>query len=185
MEPGSYVVTCFDAHVDKLEKSQYGDGTVLRFILELDEEEDEDGEKIQLDAIANLKLSAKSKLMAWIEAFGFHPAVGESFDTDQLVGKKAMAVIEDHQSADGGVFSRVKDLMPLPKSKGGPGKVQPSLINPDGSADWTVFWGAVKLAGKSRGDVADELGLDITDLAKHLQEMDPFDVPELLEKVTK
>jgi hypothetical protein len=182
LDEGSYVVTCTAATQDHLENSLYGTGEVLRFTLKCADEVDENGDPVELDAIANLKLTPKSKLWSWAEAFGLKPEVGKSFDTDALIGLTALAVVKDKGNDDGSVFSRVENLMPLPKGYTAGATVMPSVILASGEPDWGVFWRVLKeKKGWAKAQVGDHLDLDMDKLGKHLGDMDGPDAQELLE----
>src|SRR3970282_408727 len=70
LEPGTYTATCTAVKEDVLENPQFGDGAIVRIYMTLDDVVDLDGELVTLDAIANAKVSPKSKLTRWAEALG-------------------------------------------------------------------------------------------------------------------
>lgn len=178
VKPGAYIVTCMGADADKLEDAKFGTGEVIRFLLELDDELDEQGNPIELDAIANAKLTPKSKLWSWCDAFGVPPVVGQAYDTDAVIGQKAQAIIVDKANDDGSVFSRVENIVPLPRSMGGKGKPSPTVINEDGSPNYTAFWAALRALGLNRGHVIAHVGDIETFMA-----MEGADVANVLEEL--
>ena len=181
---GGHHVVCTNTAADKLENSQFGTGEVIRFTLTVLDEQDAEGNEVELDAIANYKLTPKSKLWGWCAAFGVAPEVGKSFDTSQLHGLEAMAVVIDKPGDDGGVFSRVDEIVPLPKAMGGRDKAPPSVINPDGTANWTVFWATCKENElPDKGAVATKLGIDMKALTERLAECDGPDADALLSQL--
>lgn len=175
---GGHHVVCLSTSEDKLENSQFGTGEVIRFTLGVLDEKDADGNDVELDAIANHKLTPSSKLWGWCVAFGVTPEIGKAFDTAVLHGREALAVVIDKANAEGAVFSRVDDIVPLPKGMGGAGKPEPTVILPDGSADLNVFWTQIRAAGLNRKHVTDALG-DIEELVK----MDGPEVQTFLEEL--
>jgi hypothetical protein len=189
--PGTYPVTVTEpAPVpDKITSAQYGTTNVIRFTFALDGMTTDDGEPLQIDAIANHNLSSLSKLNEWIRALGMHPEVGDEVDLDELVGRTALAMIIDGKpSKDGQVYSRVDAIVPAPKTPGqtnGAKAAQkapaasetPAMITPEYAIDWTVFWAACKAAGIPNTEVAAEVEGGLT----ALKDMDPTDVVELFE----
>jgi len=120
VEPGIYAVTCVGATEDFIEGSRFGDGAILRIDLELEGETDSSGQPVIVDGIANLTLSPKSKLWGWVKAFGFELEFGTPFNTDDLIGARAQAVIVDKPSTSDPnlVFSAIDQIVPLPRAKG-------------------------------------------------------------------
>ena len=113
LDPGTYTVRCMDIKEDKIENPQYGDGRVIRFILEVDDVLDENGDPVVLDPIANDKLTPKSKLWGWLEAFGLTLEIGKSVDCDKAIGQTAIALIGERTGKDGtGSFPSVESLVP-------------------------------------------------------------------------
>jgi hypothetical protein len=67
----------------------------------------------ELAAWANATGSTKSKLAKWARACGYDIVAGDEFDTDDLVGCKAIAVVTVKRTDTGEMFNRVEDLLPL------------------------------------------------------------------------
>jgi len=67
----------------------------------------------ELTAWTNATTSDRSKLAKWAEACGFPPIPGDEFDTDELVGCKAIAVVTVKRADDGTLFNRVDELLPI------------------------------------------------------------------------
>lgn len=116
IKPGTYNVVCSGVREDEIENSQW-DKNVIRFDLQTTDVLDENGDAVELDAIASRKLSPKSKLWGWLTALGVQLDVGADIDLEEAIGHEALAVIEDHTGTDGAVFSRVKDLIPPASQK--------------------------------------------------------------------
>ena len=94
---------------------------MVRFKLVVEGELTKDGKQIVLDPIANRVLSPKSKLWSWLVAFGFSPRIGEAFELENCVGKRALAAVAAKTLADGSKgFPRVESLMRLPTAKAKP-----------------------------------------------------------------
>ena len=146
IEPGVYAATCVRVADDTLETPQYGDGNIVRLYMVLDDVLDAEGEPIELDAIANRKLSPKAKLTRWAEALG-RPIDFEAeieFDTEELVGGICLAKIIHKDGSD---WPRVDDLTARPKAGG---KVSPA----NGSiSDW---WQQVRSSGLTVREVTDK-----------------------------
>lgn len=159
-----YNVRCIETTQDHLDGSKFGSGDVVRIILEVQDQIDSDGNPVEIDAIANLKLTPKSKLWEWAEAFGLKPVVGQDFDTDDLVDCHARALIvdRDEPSADGKVYSRVEKIM-APGSNAAP--ASPTIVNADGTPNWSAFWPAIAKLGLNKQHVFDHIGtMDLTGL---------------------
>lgn len=179
LDPGTYEVTVIETveEVIPQEKRLYGgDGHMLKLKLGVNDVVNEDGSDIELTASASYKLSPSTKLWSWVEAFGFKLEVGQSFDTDQLIGMSCQALITQDKKDDGSVWAKVDQLFPLGR------KAAPALqvIRDDGSVNWIAFWKSMDTAGVSRQNVADSLGVDMEGLTKHLASMSKEDVVDLL-----
>ena len=120
LDPGTYKVRLMDLKEATLENPQFGNGDVIRFVLETVDVVDGEGNPIELDGIANDKLSPMSKLTRWLSAFGVTSKPGEEVDMEDAVDREAMAVIVNKPGKDGtGAFPRIEDLVPLPKTGNG------------------------------------------------------------------
>jgi hypothetical protein len=144
LDPGTYPVKCMDVKEDKLANSQFGNGEVIRFDLEVIDVLDEDGNPITLDGIANRKLTPGSKLWKWLEAFGLKMAVGERVDIEQIVGRQAFAVVVSREGAKGGTFARIENLVPAPSSTAAAGPVEEMEIS--------AWWALVRSEGFNTSD---------------------------------
>lgn len=120
LEPGMYHVRVGAVAV---EDGTYGQQAALRFDL-LDEEVD--GQSIAgrcIKAWAKAKLSGgkrPSKLYAWTSAllFAGKPLPeGYDLDTDALLGREALAVV-DVEEKDGASYNRIAQLLPLRPARG-------------------------------------------------------------------
>ena len=151
--PGNYTMTCTEVTEDALENPSFGTGEIIRFELETEDIFDEQGNPASIDAIANDKMSPKSKLWRWCEAFGAAPKVGEPFNLEQLIGCQAVAKIIDKLDEKGVPtgFTRVDDLTPLPGQKASSGPVSELSLS-----DW---WKLVKqhFGVSQAGQKAEEL----------------------------
>ncbi len=77
---------------------------------------DPEHEGKELTAWTNTSSSTNSKLARWASALGFEPEIGEELDTEELKGRKAIAVVVVKRAEDGNLFNRVDDLLPFKKS---------------------------------------------------------------------
>ena len=168
IKPNMYEVRCIETAADHLDKSKYGSGDVVRLVLEVQGEIDSDGNPVEIDAIANYKLTPKSKLWEWAEAFGLKPLVGQDFDTDSMVDRRARALITDRDevAADGKIYSRVEKIMALDggNTTGASVSTSPTIVNADGTPNWGAFWPAIVALGLTKQHVFDHMGtMDLTD----------------------
>lgn len=164
IKPNMYEVRCIETGADHLEGSKFGSGDVVRIVLEVQGELDSDGNPVEIDAIANYKLTPKSKLWTWAEAFGLKPVVGQDFDTDDMVDCHARALITDRDevAADGKIYSRVEKIMALDQVAGAAAQ-SPALVNADGTPNWSAFWPAIAKLGLNKQHVFDHVGsMDLT-----------------------
>ena len=160
--PGTYRVLLMDLKEDLLENALYGNGNVIRFELEVCQHVDVSGNPIQLDALANDKLTPKSKLWGWLEAFGLHPEVEDDVDMEAAVGQEALAVVENVPGKDGtGEFSRVANIIPLPANI----PIR-DPVRADGEPDFDAFWKRIRAAGFERKDVAPYADDDLSTVSK-------------------
>ncbi len=188
VEAGVYLGTCVRVKDDTLDEPQFGDGNIVRLYLALDDVPDEEtGEPIELDGMANRKISPKAKLTRWAEALG-HPIDFDTvldFDTEELVGGKCLVKIirKDKDS-----WPKIEDLTARPKSGKAPAFSNPQPVaddtatflkvdaSGDPEVDWTAFWVVAKRHGINKKHVTDEAG-------KEPQDIDPFELPVILEKL--
>lgn len=119
LKPGMYQVMCLDVKEDLLEEAAFGNGEIIRFMLMTEDALDTDGNPVEFDAIANDKLTPKSKLTAWLGAFGVAVVVGSQVDIEEAIGKKAQAKIVQKLDASGKDtgFSKVDDILPAPNAR--------------------------------------------------------------------
>ncbi|GIV17106.1 MAG: hypothetical protein KatS3mg022_2541 [Armatimonadota bacterium] len=71
-------------------------------------------EGAELRAWTNASTAVNAKAVKWAAAFNGKPyAQGDVLDFDALQGKRARAVVQVKQTADGREFARVTDILPL------------------------------------------------------------------------
>ncbi|GIV20235.1 MAG: hypothetical protein KatS3mg023_1986 [Armatimonadota bacterium] len=71
-------------------------------------------EGTELRAWTNASTAINAKAVRWASAFAGKPyAQGDTIDFDALQGKRARAVVQVKQTADGREFARVTDILPL------------------------------------------------------------------------
>ena len=176
VEDGVYPATCTAVKDDFIENAQFGSGDVVRLSLRLDDVVDENGEVIVLDAIANAKVSAKSKLVRWAGALGVPVDLDlDDFETENLVGHKCLVTVVHREGSD---WPRVDDLTAMPKARGGRPAApvgQPEAYFPDG------FWRDVKSQGFDREDVKRAVDGNLADL----QQMDEGQLRDLITLLDK
>lgn len=169
--PGTYIVTCVDTTE---EEHDFGRGMedYIRLDLEVDGFTIDGGEPAVLDALATELLSPKSKLMRWSRAFGCNPQIGVPFDTANLHGRKAQAVVYDKQSKDDPkvVYSAVSDIVALPQGMVSQPSAQqatptpapqaaPQQAAPDpGGETVGAWWARVRADGLKPADVNKRCG---------------------------
>ena len=171
LEPGTYKVQLMDLKETILENPQFGSGDVIRFCIETTEVVDEEGNRIELDGIANDKLTPLSKLTRWLTAFGVTAEAGEEIDMEEAIGREAMAVIVVKPGKDGtGAFPRVDDLVPLPKSgKASSAPQKPTAASNGDSPDVDSFWRRIRAAGFDRADVLPYADGDLSTMGRKTQ----------------
>ncbi|GIV15860.1 MAG: hypothetical protein KatS3mg022_1295 [Armatimonadota bacterium] len=77
-------------------------------------------EGTELRAWTNASTAINAKAVRWASAFAGKPyAQGDTIDFDALQGKRARAVVQVKQTADGREFARVTDILPLKRVKHG------------------------------------------------------------------
>ena len=179
---GTYPVLCIGVKDDHLDNSQYGSGDVVRIYLQFpDLIDEESGDFVELDVIANRVWNPKSKLWSFASAFGLRCDEDvKEFETEDMVGKDALAFIEN-ETKDGNVWPKVKNIIAAPRGKAATvtAPQAPSVINPDGTPSWTAFWAEIKRLGVTREGVAAHVGGDL----EVLMAMDGPDVAGVLEEI--
>jgi len=71
----------------------------------------------ELIAYTNATNSTTAKVAQWARALGCEVVPGEEFDTDELVGRKAIAVVVVKPSQQGNRYNHVENLLPVGKKK--------------------------------------------------------------------
>ena len=139
-----------------------------------------DGLPVEMDAIANWKLSPKSKLWGWCKAFGMEPILGTSYDTDSIVGEHALAVVERRDTPNE-EWSRITDFVPMPKMAASAPDQNNFLTydaNSDAHVDWGHFWAPAKKVGITPAILRREAGVE------KVEDIDPARLPALLVTLT-
>lgn len=178
LEPGTYKVQLMDLNEAQLENPQYGNGDVIRFTFECVDEVDDDGNRYQLDGIANDILTTESKLTKWLAAFGVIAKPGEDIDMAEAVGRECLAEVVVKPGKDGtGAFPRIDKLVPLPK-----GKAIGRTVAASGAteSDVSAFWGETRKRNWERKAV---LELSHEMFGAEPAELAPEDRAELLEAI--
>ena len=177
LEPGTYVVTVDSIAEDYIKNPQFGDGHTLKFKFTVEDTVDEKGEQVYLSASASYKLSPKSKLWGWVEAFGFELEVGQEFDTDELVGMSCQALVSRTKKDDGSEWSEISSLFPLGKQHNAPRPVAKA----SGEPDYDAFWKQVTAMGMTKSDVISHLpNKNLLDM----QDISGTQLVEILEKMS-
>ena len=150
IEPGTYAVTCIGVKEDSLPNPQYGSGDVIKFSLQFDDLADDDGNLLTRETMASDYLTPGSKLTAILRAFGINLSVGQSVDFEACIGRPALAVVGEKRKSTNGVekvYDTIEDVIPAPRAGKPATALPPSVINPDGSPNWAVFWAEAKRLG--------------------------------------
>ena len=178
---GTHPAHCVAIEEKYLEEDNYGNHEKVVIKMRFDNFADEDGEPAVVEAMVNKKFNEKSTLFTYALALGVPADAVDALDTDDLIGKSALCVIKNEESARGGTWPRIKNMVPLPAGYSGGASV-PSVVSPDGSPNWTVFYSTLKeKRGWGKGQIGDFLGLDMTALGKQLAAMDGPDAQDLME----
>lgn len=191
IEDGVYPVIVREVIQTVMENDQFGHKNKLRFTLEFEGMTNDEGEPLTLDPLINEKLSlpdAKmvSTLTLWAKALGVSPEHGR-IDTDDFIGKRGQAVVKTAKEGD---WPKVTDMMPAKKGAvAAPAvttdtspevdtfaflKVAP---NGDPEVNWPMFWSIAKPYGINSAGVSAEAG------GTKIEEIDPFDLPGILERL--
>ncbi len=135
---GTYEVECTEAQDDEID-SQFSDGPsdIVRLFVQIVDHVNVDGGPIILDPIANFKLTPKSKLWGWFQAFGLDPQIGKEIDTEDMVGKRALALVQNKITDAGSKWPKVVNFMPLPRTaQKGSQRPQEALSAPQSAKDY-------------------------------------------------
>jgi len=144
VEGGTYMATCVRVKDDTIENPQFGNGDVVRLYMVLNDVVDEHGDEIELDGMANRKLTPKSKLTRWAEAMG-RPIDFDNeddFDPEELVGSSCLIKVV---RADKDSWPKIEEM--TARTKTGRGKGAPVAENIG------VWWGKTRNAGIKRMEV--------------------------------
>lgn len=193
IEKGTYPVTCVGVKEDTIPNPQFGNGDVIKFTIQFDTLEDDEGNLITRETMASDYLTPGSKLTAILMAFGVTAELGKVLDIDDCVGRQALATVgEKAKTVNGQVktYDTIESIFPAPKLRGSAAPAAqtsqqpttapaPSVVNSDGSANYDAFWRGVKALGLNRVHVANKLNGDVD----NLQLMDGPDVAFLLEEL--
>jgi hypothetical protein len=180
LEPGTYKVQLMDLTETQLENPQYGNGDVIRFAFECVDEVDDEGNRYQLDGIANDILTSESKLTKWLAALGVTAKPGEGLDMAEAVGRECLAEVVLKPGKDGtGAFPRIDKLVPLPKGKAiGRTVAATETVAQAVSDDISSWWSVTRTRNWSRADV---LKVSHEMFGAEPAELAPKDRAELLE----
>lgn len=162
---GTYLVQLTRLEDTVLDGSAYGKGERpgLRFIFILPEALNEDGEPIELSAVAtNEGLSPKTKLWAWYEALtGFQLDVNMDVDLDGMIGCEGLASVVNEPDSTGVKWARIKTLVAAPKAQGAKTSAATKPADPfegfrkeNGHINWELFAGYCKDEGVTPADLA-------------------------------
>ena len=116
IDPGEYV-----AVVDSIRegKGNYGTYFIWAFIVDNPmEDEEEIDEEVRVTGITSDILSPKSKLGKWCMAAGIDlESEDEEIDIEEAIGEIVRIIVEDDESDDGNVYSKVKLVLKAKKKK--------------------------------------------------------------------
>lgn len=187
IDKGTHPVTCIGIRPDTIQNPKFGDGAVIKFTLRFDNLVDDEGEPLTRETMASDYLTPGSKLTKILFAFGVSAGVGQSVDIEDCLDRQAFAVVGEKRKDDK-VYDTIEDLVPAPKTgarpaprpaQAAPAGAAPSVVNPDGSADYDAFWRGVKALGLNGTHVAAKVNGDLN----NLQIMDGPDIAFLLEEL--
>lgn len=147
VESGTYLATCVRVKDDTIENPQFGNGDVVRLYMALADVLDAEGEEIELDGMANRKLTPKSKLTRWAEALG--RAIDfdneDDFDPEELIGSQCLIKVV---RADKDSWPKIEDMTAPPKTRATRQAAPPTADN-----GISNFWAATRKAGVTLEDV--------------------------------
>lgn len=197
IEPGTYYVTCIDVKEDTIPNPKYGSGDVIKFTIQFDDLEDDEGNQLTRETMASDYLTSGSKLTTILRAFGVTAEVGHALDMDDCIGKRAQAEVGSVTKTVKGevkTYDTIEKMVALPKVGGRASAAtrpaqepvaapdagaMPAVIMPDGiSPDFAAFWRGIEKLGLTRKHAYDKAGgmdrfgdLDGPDLAYLLEEL--------------
>ncbi len=163
VEAGTHCVVCIETHDKVFEEDRFGNPEKIILRCQFPDLEDEDSDSVTLDAMCNYKLSPLSKFWSWCEAFGINPDDYEEVDTDELVGKEALAKVIIQKKDDGSEWSRIDGFTAMPKQKNAPRPSQrpteasgPVVIADDPQERLNQWWVKTRAAGLGRKEVIEQ-----------------------------
>ena len=183
LEPGSYELTCAEVTEVTLEKPDaFGKTEKYAFKFRIEGVDLEEGPAM-IGRRINRVFTPKSTFWKWSEVLLVRAIkVGENVELTDLIGRSCMGLITESPREDGGTWKNISDIYPLPK-KGQNGKVAenapPSIVNPDGTANFDAFWREIKRLHVTNESVAAFLDGDLN----KLRDMDGPDVAGVLEEI--
>lgn len=175
---GTYRITVLRVEEVELDDQQFGHGKRrgAKFIFAVDEVLDEEGQPIELSAVATAeKLTPKTKLWAWVEALtGETLEPGQDVELESLIALSALGRVENEADKDGIKWARIKQLMALPKTgaalkagapmpEGKTSGVYEGFLNTEGGVNWNAFMEFAKRNGVGVAELAPVLGVERVD----------------------
>lgn len=146
VEAGTYMATCVRVKDDTIENPQFGDGNVVRLYMVLNDVVDEQGDEVELDGMANRKITPKSKLTRWAEALGRPIDFDheDNFDPEELVGCQCLIKVV---RADKDSWPKIDDMTAPPKVG------RPASAKPTEESDVSAWWATMRANGLERMEV--------------------------------
>ena len=189
-----YTVTCRSCVAKDVTGDQFGNNAKLEFGLEIEgltngdvwEDAEQPNDPFVFTTRINRKWNEKSTFFIWTKAFGIDADDDLPFDSDALLGRKAIATFETEEPGKWPKIVRMSRVPAQKVAKNAPTAVPPTLPGPAlvnfmGEIDYTAFWKGIEDIGVTREQVAGELNGDlnnlksmeatlIVDLFEHLKE---------------
>lgn len=160
IEKGTYPVTCIGVKEDTIPNPQYGNGDVIKFTIQFDTIEDDEGVLLTRETMASDYLTPGSKLTAILLAFGVTAEVGQRVDIDDCLGKQALATVGSITKTVKGVvktYDTIESLFPAPVMKGRaarpPAEPAASVEETQGVLDISAWWKVTRDRNWKRDDV--------------------------------
>jgi len=165
IEDGTYRVKLVDLE-DAEGEWQGNKNKLYKWHWELPDLPNDDGGVTETSDLTSRLLGPKSNLWARYEALmGLTLEVGAEIDIDDMIGKEAQASFA-HKTSKGepSTFSRIQDVIPLPKT-GKPKAASPpdpfeGFLKADGSTDWPAFAARMEAEDVVPVDLAKYMGVE-------------------------
>ncbi len=152
IDDGLYIVICTKVEETTLATDKFGHTEKFRLTLA----GTCDGEPFTVEPLMNQSWNEKSTLFQYATAFGLEVDPDEPFDTDEMLNKKANAIIETEDKA--GAWPRVKRITRIKGKAPAPSQKATAASGEDRETLLSNFWGRWFDAGLTRAEAIERAG---------------------------